>query len=230
MNRGRAALPSRRRSGSTAPSLLGVELMLDFRVDVSLGGEVLTDAEIEGLLAAIERPRRCAANGVEVDAERLRATFDKFQAVERLAKNEGCALRRGHAPARGCRRPSLRSRGDGAMGACDGLPRPAEALAGCRSPEGLAKADPGAVLKASLRPYQQVGVRWLSFLIQLGLGACLADDMGLGQDHSKSSPWLLTLDRREANAAPSLLVARPPRFSPTGPSEGGRASRHVRCV
>ena len=32
-----------------------------------------------------------------------------------------------------------------------------------------------------LRPYQQVGVRWLYLLAKLGLGACLADDMGLGK-------------------------------------------------
>jgi SNF2 family DNA or RNA helicase len=32
-----------------------------------------------------------------------------------------------------------------------------------------------------LRPYQARGVGWLSFLEQWGLGACLADDMGLGK-------------------------------------------------
>ena len=36
-------------------------------------------------------------------------------------------------------------------------------------------------MKARLRPYQQVGVRWLHLLSSLGLGACLADDMGLGK-------------------------------------------------
>jgi non-specific serine/threonine protein kinase len=32
-----------------------------------------------------------------------------------------------------------------------------------------------------LRPYQERGLGWLSFLGDLGLGACLADDMGLGK-------------------------------------------------
>ena len=45
----------------------------------------------------------------------------------------------------------------------------------------LAHLDPGAALKATLRPYQQAGVRWLHLLSTLGLGACLADDMGLGK-------------------------------------------------
>src|SRR5439155_11207869 len=57
----------------------------------------------------------------------------------------------------------------------------AETLKGRRSPEGLAQVDPGDALKGMLRPYQQVGVRWLYLLAKLGLGACLADDMGLGK-------------------------------------------------
>lgn len=36
-------------------------------------------------------------------------------------------------------------------------------------------------LKATLRPYQQEGVRWLLEHYYNGLGACLADDMGLGK-------------------------------------------------
>ncbi|MEL6911927.1 MAG: SNF2 helicase-associated domain-containing protein, partial [Cyanobacteria bacterium J06598_4] len=35
--------------------------------------------------------------------------------------------------------------------------------------------------KGELRPYQAKGVGWLSFLDTWGLGACLADDMGLGK-------------------------------------------------
>lgn len=35
--------------------------------------------------------------------------------------------------------------------------------------------------EGELRPYQRRGVAWLSYLRQLGIGACLADDMGLGK-------------------------------------------------
>ena len=71
----------------------------------------------------------------------------------------------------------------------------AETLKGLRSPEGLARVDPGAALKATLRPYQQVGVRWLYLLAKLGLGACLADDMGLG----KTIQVLSLLMKRQAS-------------------------------
>ena len=56
-----------------------------------------------------------------------------------------------------------------------------ETLRGLRQPEGLAQVSPGPELKASLRPYQEAGLRWLYLLTRLGLGACLADDMGLGK-------------------------------------------------
>jgi non-specific serine/threonine protein kinase len=81
----------------------------------------------------------------------------------------------------------------------------AETLQGLRSPEGLAGIDPGAEVKASLRPYQQAGVRWLYLLSKLGLGACLADDMGLGKTIQVLS--LLTVLKRQNKPQPSLLVA-----------------------
>jgi non-specific serine/threonine protein kinase len=65
--------------------------------------------------------------------------------------------------------------------------------------------EPGLELLATLRPYQQVGVRWLHLLSRLRLGACLADDMGLGKTLQVIA-LLLVLKQREG-PAPSLLVA-----------------------
>ena len=71
----------------------------------------------------------------------------------------------------------------------------------------MAQIDPGAALNATLRPYQQVGVRWLYLLAKLGLGACLADDMGLGKTIQVLA-LLLVLKRQTAgHQQPSLLVA-----------------------
>jgi hypothetical protein len=41
--------------------------------------------------------------------------------------------------------------------------------------------SPPKTLKATLRPYQKEGVKWLIHLYHNQLGACLADDMGLGK-------------------------------------------------
>jgi hypothetical protein len=59
----------------------------------------------------------------------------------------------------------------------------AETLKGLRSPEALAKIDPGCELHGTLRPYQQVGVRWLHLLSRLGLPG---RRHGAGQDHPDS--------------------------------------------
>lgn len=37
------------------------------------------------------------------------------------------------------------------------------------------------LFKGELRPYQAVGLSWLTFLSKVGIGGCLADDMGLGK-------------------------------------------------
>jgi superfamily II DNA or RNA helicase len=59
-----------------------------------------------------------------------------------------------------------------------------------------------ADLRATLRSYQQVGVRWLSFLRDLGLGAVLADDMGLG----KTLQTLCALRGRTLVVCPTSVV------------------------
>src|SRR5216117_2396018 len=80
----------------------------------------------------------------------------------------------------------------------------AEALAGLRGPEGLSRIDPGGSLKGTLRPYQEVGVRWLYLLSVLGLGACLADDMGLGKTIQVLSLLLVLRSQPEERRRPSL--------------------------
>lgn len=65
---------------------------------------------------------------------------------------------------------------------------------------------PAAVLPedmpAVLRPYQQDGVRWLTWLRQTGLGALLADDMGLG----KTVQALCAMQGRTLVVAPTSVL------------------------
>jgi non-specific serine/threonine protein kinase len=83
----------------------------------------------------------------------------------------------------------------------------AETLQGLRSPEGLARIHLDAALNTMLRPYQEVGVRWLYLLAKLGLGACLADDMGLGKTIQMLALLLVLKDQMDGKEEPSLLVA-----------------------
>ncbi len=62
-------------------------------------------------------------------------------------------------------------------------------------------------LNGVLRPYQRFGVAWLRMHRQLGLSACLADDMGLGK--SVQAIGLLLQEQKERGVlpGPTLLIA-----------------------
>ncbi|HEY8065395.1 MAG TPA: DEAD/DEAH box helicase [Methylosinus sp.] len=192
---------------SVAPSMVGAEQLLDFDMRVSLDGEALTRDEIQSLLEATEGLALLRGKWVEIDRERLKATLDRFAAVETLADKEGLPF------AQAMRLIAGADIGVGAGGPIDTKwghidtgPWLAETLRACRDPQAAADADPGAALKAELRPYQKTGVQWLAFLTRLRLGACLADDMGLGKTIQLLA-LVLTLKQQAPDDGPSILVA-----------------------
>jgi non-specific serine/threonine protein kinase len=194
--------------GGDAPSLVGQDALLDFRMDVTLDGESLTAAEISELLAGTEGLALVRGRWVEVDREQLSRMIYRFSQAEREAARDGInfgeAMRMlAGANFDGADADAETAEADWAQ--VNAGPWLAETLKGLRSQEGLDKIDPGKALKGTLRPYQQVGMRWLYLLAKLGLGACLADDMGLGKTIQVLS-LLLVLKKQEKNK-PSLLVA-----------------------
>ncbi len=63
------------------------------------------------------------------------------------------------------------------------------------------------IFHGELRPYQQIGLAWLSFLSKVGIGGCLADDMGLGKTIQVLA--LLSREKKEQGSIkhpPNLLV------------------------
>ena len=68
----------------------------------------------------------------------------------------------------------------------------------CAQPEGF---------KGSLRPYQEIGMSWLSFLDRIGLGGCLADDMGLGKTIQLIALLQFERARSGSKVGPTLLIA-----------------------
>jgi non-specific serine/threonine protein kinase len=195
--------------GGKAPSGMGYDALLDFRMEVTLDGERLTAAEIKQLLAQSEGLALVRGRWVEVDRERLSRMMEHFREVERKAAETGL----GFGEAMRMLAGADVTGGDAAD--ADGAdwsevvagPWLAEALQGLRSPEGLARIDPGPELNGTLRPYQQVGVRWLYLLAKLGLGGCLADDMGLGKTIQVLSLLLVLKRQTTGQQQPSLLVA-----------------------
>ncbi len=193
--------------GARPPSALGMDALLDFRMELTVDGERLTAAEIEALLNGVDGLQLIRGRWVEVDRRKLGSLLERFERIERAAAESGLPF------AEAMRLTAGASLDDGiAADAADWAeltagPWLAETLRGLRQPEGLAQVDPGPELKASLRPYQQAGVRWLYLLARLGLGACLADDMGLGKTMQVLSLLLVLKRERQGAARPSLLIA-----------------------
>jgi SNF2 family DNA or RNA helicase len=162
---------------------------------LAVGGEVLTEDEIAELVAAKAPLVRLRGQWVAVDAERLRRGLEFLRtaptgasgAAELLAIASGQEVR--ETPL-----PIVSASVDGWL---------ADLLSGAAE-RTLAPVDPPPDFRAVLRPYQQRGLSWLSFLSSLGLGACLGDDMGLGK-----TVQLLALEARERaseSRGPTLLL------------------------
>jgi non-specific serine/threonine protein kinase len=195
--------------GGRAPSGLGSDALLDFSMEVTLDGEKLSRAEIKELLAKSDGLALVRGRWVEIDAERLKRMIEHFGKVEQTSVESGLSFAEAMRMLVGADAAGdtiSGTAGDNWSQAVAG-PWLAETLKGLRSPEGLANIDAGANLNATLRPYQQVGVRWLYLLAKLGLGACLADDMGLGKTIQMVSLLLVLKEETEGKLQPSLLVA-----------------------
>ncbi len=188
--------------------------LLDFKVDVTLDGEPLSAAELRALMAHHDGLALVRGKWIELDRERLREVLQHWQNVEREA-GDGLSFLEGMRLLAGVRVPGAgagAAPGGEADDAADGWQRVVagdwlgQTLAGLRGPDGLAAAHPGEALHAQLRPYQEVGVRWLWFAASLRLGVCLADDMGLGKTIQVLAMLLLHQQRARRGAPPSLLV------------------------
>ena len=136
--------------------------------------------EIEALARLMEEGRELAdpqAQG-ELRVSALHAGYYEVleslgvieRATARWKERVGRLLERARAAEAAAEAPGGRSvEGDDVGGTAE---RTGEGTGGAAVPEGM---------RATLRPYQLEGYRWLDFLRQAGLGGVLADDMGLGK-------------------------------------------------
>ncbi len=189
---------------------LGLQTMLDFRVELTLDGQVLSAQEWRELAAAGDGLVRLKGRWVEVDREKLNAVLAHWKVVQRSAGDEGLSFFDGMrllAGARmGAEAPDELEQATAEWSRVvpgDWLRKTLAELHNTHA-DGSVGPDPRPELQAQLRPYQELGVRWLWTLNRLGLGGCLADDMGLGK--TVQVLGLLTLAKREGDSGPHLLV------------------------
>nr|WP_206066658.1 DEAD/DEAH box helicase [Nonomuraea sp. FMUSA5-5] len=161
---------TRKQQSAAAGQGFGMRELVDFRVDLAVGDETISEAELAEL-ARLKVPLvRVRGQWVELDDRQLKAAL---RAVEggRAGAASAAEILRQVVQSDDEELPLLEIDADGVLG--DLLSGQAERrLTPLATPPGL---------DATLRPYQERGLAWLSFLSGLGLGGVLADDMGLGK-------------------------------------------------
>ncbi|MET7696390.1 DEAD/DEAH box helicase [Streptomyces sp. NPDC005485] len=200
-----AEIGQRTAPGSTAGGLLDTEALLDFRWQVYLGGEPLTEAEMDALAESRRPLVRLRDQWVVADpklvARARRRRMEPLTPMEALSAaltGEAERSEMGVPPAGGWGR-------DGDRVPCAAVGALGDLVARIRDPESRTPVPQPAALKATLREYQKRGLAWLAEMCALGLGGCLADDMGLGKTitllalhlHRQSDP---------TTAGPTLVV------------------------
>jgi SNF2 family DNA or RNA helicase len=178
---------------------LGLQSLLNFQWELSIGGQRISKAEFDRLVALNTPLVEINGEWVELRASDIRSAqtfFDSRKNQRSLSLEDVLRIKTGDTQMID-KLPVVNFETSGALDnlistlttgnqTIDPLPTP-------------------KTFKGTLRPYQQRGASWLAFLEQWGLGACLADDMGLGKTIQLIA-LLLHLKEDDAIEEPTLLV------------------------
>ncbi|WP_416592887.1 SNF2-related protein [Micromonospora sp. LOL_021] len=186
-----------RASSRTAPGTVagnrdfGTSALVDYRWEVALGDQPLTEQELRDLARTKTPLVRLRGEWVEVDPTRLAAGLKLLRSGGELTVTDLLRVAL-DADDDALPLPVLGIDATGALG---------DLLSG-EVERRLAPVAEPAGFQGRLRPYQRRGLAWLRFLDSLGLGGVLADDMGLG----KTVQLLALLAADAPDAGPTLLV------------------------
>ncbi|MFE9022663.1 SNF2-related protein [Streptomyces sp. NPDC007808] len=162
------------------------EELLQFRWQLAIGGDPLTEAEMDALAEAHRPVVRLRDRWVLVDPALVRKARKRELGLLDPVDALSVALT-GSAEV------------DGET--VEAVPVGALAALRERLTAGVRPAEPPPGLRATLRDYQLRGLAWLDLMTSLGLGGCLADDMGLGKTIT-----VIALHLKRAGTAPTLVV------------------------
>ncbi len=155
--------------GEKRKKKFGVGEMLDFQVQLALGDEEITEAELQKLLAGEEGLVLLRGQWVEVDRDKLTEALAHWKLVEQQAA-DGLSFIEGMRLLAGAPKDLDEEGEEGQEEREWSFVRAGkwlgEMLSGLRSPENLAKAAPGDSLKATLRPIRKSA--------STGFGSCRA--------------------------------------------------------
>jgi superfamily II DNA or RNA helicase len=173
-------------SATDGTGFLESEELLQFRWQLALGGDPLSEAEMDALAEAHRPVVRLRDRWVLVDPALVRKARKRELGLLDPVDALSVAL-------------SGSAEVDGET--VEAVPVGALAALRDRLTTGVRPADPPPGLQATLRDYQLRGLAWLDLMTSLGLGGCLADDMGLGKTIT-----LIALHLKRARSEPTLVV------------------------
>jgi superfamily II DNA or RNA helicase len=162
------------------------EELLRFRWQLALGGDPLTEAEMDTLAEAHRPVVRLRDQWVLVDPALVRKARKRELGL--LDPVDALAV-------------ALTGTAEVDGETVEAVPVGTLAALRDRLTAGVRPADPPAGLHATLRDYQLRGLAWLDLMTSLGLGGCLADDMGLGKTIT-----VIALHLKRARTEPTLVV------------------------
>lgn len=153
---------------------LGLKSLLNFKWELSIGGQKLTKAEFDKLVAKDSPLVEVNGKWVELQPQDVRAAQNFFATRKdqmTLSLEDALGLATGDTQTVE-KLPVVNFETGGQL---------QELLDTLTNNRSLEEIPTPQNFRGELRPYQARGVSWLTFLERWGLGACLADSMGLGK-------------------------------------------------
>ncbi|MEA5576230.1 DEAD/DEAH box helicase [Anabaena sp. UHCC 0451] len=177
---------------------LGLQSLLNFQWQLAIGGQTISKAEFDKLVALNSPLVEINGEWVELRPQDIKTAQNFFASrKEQMSLSLEDALRISTGDTQVIEKlPVVSFEASGALQELVGALTNNQEIQPLPTPSNFC---------GQLRPYQERGAAWLAFLERWGLGACLADDMGLGKT-IQFIAFLLHLQEQDALENPVLLV------------------------
>ncbi|MBF2065380.1 MAG: DEAD/DEAH box helicase [Calothrix sp. C42_A2020_038] len=177
---------------------LSLQSLLNFEWQLAIGGQTISKAEFDKLVALNSPLVEINGEWVELRPTDIKTAQNFFASrKDQMSLSLEDALRLSSGDTQTIEKlPVVSFEANGAL---------QELVTALTNNKAIAPLPTPKDFKGTLRPYQERGVAWLAFLERWGLGACLADDMGLGKT-IQFIAFLLHLKQQAALEKPCLLV------------------------
>lgn len=153
---------------------LGLQSLLNFKWELAIGGQTLSKQQFDKLVALNSPLVEINDEWVELRPQDIKTAQTFFASrKEKMALSLEDALRLGSGDTQTIEKlPVVSFEASGAL---------QELITNLTDNQDLELLPTPKNFRGELRSYQKRGMSWLAFLERWGLGACLADDMGLGK-------------------------------------------------